>query len=28
VVDDAEAKNWAPTCVLVDEKNKIKKVSA
>ncbi len=28
MADDAEAKNWAPTCVLVDEKNKIKKVSA
>jgi aspartate 1-decarboxylase len=28
MVDDVEAKNWVPTCVLVDEKNKIKKVSA
>ncbi len=27
MVGDAEAKNWAPTCILVDEKNKIKKVS-
>ena len=26
-VDDAEAKNWKPKCVLVDAKNKIKKVS-
>jgi aspartate 1-decarboxylase len=26
-VDDAEAKKWKPICVLVDAKNKIKKVS-
>ena len=26
-VDDAEAKTWKPKCVLVDAKNKIKKVS-
>jgi aspartate 1-decarboxylase len=28
MADDAEAKNWLPKCVLVDEKNKIKKISA
>lgn len=26
-LDDQEAKNWTPKCVLVDAKNKIKKVS-
>lgn len=26
-VDDEESKNWKPKCVLVDAKNKIKKVS-
>jgi len=25
-VDDAEAKNWSPRCVLLDEQNKIKKI--
>jgi aspartate 1-decarboxylase len=28
LVDEAETENWAPKCVLLDEKNKIKKVSA
>jgi aspartate 1-decarboxylase len=28
MVDDSETKKWIPTCVLLDEKNKIKKVSA
>jgi aspartate 1-decarboxylase len=28
MVADAETKSWDPKCVLVDEKNKIKKVSA
>jgi len=28
MVAEAETKNWNPKCVLVDEKNKIKKVSA
>jgi aspartate 1-decarboxylase len=28
LVDEAETKNWTPKCVLLDEKNKIKKVSA
>lgn len=27
MVDDEESKKWNPTCVLVDAKNKIKKVS-
>lgn len=26
MVDDAEAKNWTPQCVLVDQKNRIKKI--
>jgi aspartate 1-decarboxylase len=27
MMDDAETKSWVPQCVLVDEKNRIKKVS-
>jgi aspartate 1-decarboxylase len=26
IVDDADAKNWSPKCVLLDQKNKIKKI--
>ena len=26
IVDDADAKNWFPKCVLLDQKNKIKKI--
>ena len=26
IVDDADAKNWSPKCVLRDQKNKIKKI--
>ncbi len=28
MADNVEAKSWLPKCVLVDEKNKIKKISA
>lgn len=28
MVDDAGAKNWVPQCVVVDDKNKIKKIGA
>ena len=26
IVDDEDAKNWSPKCVLLDQKNKIKKI--
>jgi aspartate 1-decarboxylase len=26
IVNDADAKNWSPKCVLLDQKNKIKKI--
>jgi aspartate 1-decarboxylase len=26
IVDDADAENWSPKCVLLDQKNKIKKI--
>jgi aspartate 1-decarboxylase len=26
IVDDADVKNWSPKCVLLDQKNKIKKI--